>query len=88
MSCPTCDHTMHHIGGEDRRHFWCPRCGTIVTVVSETFTDTTKPKLVERCRTFQDEVLLEGVANTPTVSAWVRLGIMESINTPSERPPV
>lgn len=27
MACPTCDHTMHGIGGSN---FWCPRCGMLV----------------------------------------------------------
>lgn len=29
MACPTCDHTMQNLGADDRRIFWCPRCGTI-----------------------------------------------------------
>ena len=29
MACPNCDHTMQNLGADDRRLFWCPRCGTI-----------------------------------------------------------
>lgn len=29
MACPSCDHTMQNLGLNERRIFWCPRCGTI-----------------------------------------------------------
>jgi Zn-finger nucleic acid-binding protein len=43
MPCPTCNHTMHGLGeNEGRRHFWCPRCGTVKTMTGE-FEDATVP---------------------------------------------
>ena len=34
MACPICSHTMQSIGisnADDRRVFWCMRCGTLKT---------------------------------------------------------
>ena len=31
MACKNCNHTMQGLGetADGRRHFWCPRCGTL-----------------------------------------------------------
>ena len=84
MACPTCDHTMSHLGetvdGPYRRVFWwCPRCGTIRTDSAGAFDDV--PKLVNSCREF--------AANMKdyhaTMLEYRRVGITESINVPAER---
>lgn len=80
MACPTCDHTMHDIC---HQVYWCPRCGTVKGPVGS----PAVPKLVERCREFQNEV------NEHELKAvwvrfqhrWRRLGIAESINLPEKR---
>ena len=45
MPCPTCDHTMHNLGVESQRIFWCPRCGTIKTEVDEQHHVISLPRL-------------------------------------------
>lgn len=89
MPCPTCSHTMYGmgevpaVGGNPL--FWCPRCGTIQsvdpglgTLISET------PKLVERCRTFARQRIIDGSPDGDS-AAWRQTGIAESINTPENR---
>jgi hypothetical protein len=77
MSCPTCGHTMQCFGTriDGAAAFWCPRCGSFTE--SETIVHV--PKLVERCRRFEQ---LLGPAYG---AEWVRLGIGESINLPERR---
>lgn len=81
MSCPTCDHTVHGLRGVI---FWCPRCGTICDRDNGGFYE--RPKLVDRCRTFERESLIAGTATPAAWSLWFRLGIRESINPPGDRP--
>ncbi len=50
MSCPTCDHTMQRVG---QGVFWCPRCGTLRTVLSlpaAIRNDDAAPRLVDSMR--------------------------------------
>lgn len=87
MSCPTCDHTMDHVGREDQycKCFHCMRCGTMVLRYSNTERDMVyQPKLVERCRDWAGKNLGEG---TTLLATWKRLGIAESINLPKDRQP-
>lgn len=71
MACPTCDHTMHAIGGGN---FWCPRCGTLRN--DRDFV----PMLVTRCCEF-DKVagVMLSQAVYDLLPHWRRLGIEESI---------
>lgn len=78
MACPTCDHTMHGVA-EKPRLFWCPRCGTIKYDEVGRLDNIGVPRLVERCREFEDKAHLH--ANP----LWVRLGLKESIRVPEDR---
>lgn len=91
MSCPICGHTMQNLGvGDDpapmsRRVFWCPRCGTLREEVGDATgcqTNDEAPKLVRRCREFE-ELVPHGAGVIPL---WQRTGIAESIYPPSARP--
>jgi transposase-like protein len=55
MPCPTCDHTLQGIGKTEdgRRHFWCPRCGTLRSEAGN-HADTEAPTIVCRARTVLD----------------------------------
>jgi hypothetical protein len=65
---------------------WCPRCGTIRCGDGMHDWLDSVPKLVERCRRFDVEVL--DIDDDPkAVHAWDRLGIAESIGPPAEQPP-
>lgn len=89
MSCPTCSHTMSHVGiavdGASLYH--CPRCGTLRRVVwfsqGQKINDDV-PMLVGRCREFGEALQ---TIDEPSVlrSEWGRLGVWESINTPEDR---
>lgn len=82
MPCPSCDHSMEGLGGGV---FWCPRCGTLRSLsVTNLPTDTT-PKLVERCRELEKEVHAAAGEAPWVETAWVRLGVGESINLPQNR---
>jgi len=91
MSCPTCDHTLGRLtGAEDMAFFNCERCGTVVVEAHDDkgglvpgFPRHYVPKLVERCRefaglTFSDLGAILGHLH--------RLGILESIYLPENRP--
>lgn len=82
MSCPTCDHTMQLAASADHagmRVFWCDRCGTLCEVEEDGTRRDHTPKLVERCRAFEE------MSGAP-VAEWRRLGIAESIHPPGRRP--
>lgn len=91
MACPTCDHTMHNLGidgkgpvGMTRRVFWCPRCGTLREEVSDSGAAAThdeSPKLVGRCREFEEQV----PHGAGVIPLWRRLGIAEAIYPPEAR---
>lgn len=87
MSCPTCDHTMQSLGvdaQQAKRFYWCPRCGTIKTVITSCNDEIDDcPKLVERCREYaESDCLLDKFAR----HWWKTMGIAESINLPADRP--
>ncbi len=86
MTCPTCDHTMEFICRQTEvlRHFQCPRCGTMVAEYNDGHRNVYVPKLVERCREFENEFPKENIAQYYR-NTWKRLGISESIHTPEER---
>jgi len=51
MACPTCEHTMHHVGVTSKTlTYWCPRCGSLKEQWGREEHEFTcsKPKLVER----------------------------------------
>lgn len=89
MGCGTCGHTMQNLGvdsgpGPNRLVFWCPRCGTVREELSDgtgAQTNDEAPKLVARCREFEDRVP-HGAGIIPL---WQQVGIAESIYPPSER---
>ena len=90
MSCPTCDATMEGLGEwGGRKHWHCPRCGTLRTICvdgegnSTGYVEDYRPKLVDRCRQFAGRL---PVAASAPAGLWQRLGIAESINVPAERP--
>lgn len=88
MACPTCGHTMQNLGvdsgpGPTRRVFWCPRCGTLREELSDgtgAQTSDEAPKLVGRCREFGETL------GPAWFGLWRRLGILEAIHTPGDRP--
>ena len=87
MACPNCDHTMHSLAicaDEDRQYWWCPRCGTLRFEDAGNVNDAT-PKIVERCRKFQNEELAPSHLPGSLYMAWHRLGIAESINITESR---
>ncbi len=87
MACDTCSHTMQNLGVEGQRIFWCPRCGSLKTVVGHAdkeFTNTERPKLVDIAREF--------VRRFPDTDAGRQLkqqaeasGILESTLPPGDR---
>lgn len=84
MSCPTCDHTMSHLGqtidGPSRRDlWWCPRCGTIRVDGFGSFDEM--PKLVERCRKFYGR----WAEVDKVYDDMQRIGVRESIYPPESR---
>lgn len=94
MPCPNCSHTLQNLVTERdnydivvRRVFWCPRCGTIRMEVFENgigsanHTTDEAPKLVERCREFASNS-----EDDAYYSELHRLGILEAINIPENRP--
>lgn len=99
MACPTCDHTMDNVCREDtpvasgqlvvtRRVYYCPRCGTMTILHDATGrVDTYVPKIVERCRKFEKEVVV-GMFRPGEAPRddWTQIGIAESINPPGKRP--
>ena len=88
MSCPTCSHTLGRLCIHESMSFYlCDRCGTVVVTIlnANPGTDNPRvyvPKLVERCRAFEDEGWPKNGACT---RAWNRLGLAESINLPENR---
>jgi hypothetical protein len=86
VSCPTCDHTMERIDlaaeGESRL-FLCPRCGTVKFEHPHGEPTVYVPKLVERCREFEERRYLVSAGD---FRPWFTLGIAESINLPGKRP--
>lgn len=88
MACPTCGHTMGSLPGtdDDLPIFWCSRCGTLK--IGATATDV--PKLVERCREFEEWMSSQGKDLRRFYPEGIkeelhRLGIAESINKPGDR---
>ncbi len=83
MACATCGHTMHRIV---ERHFWCPRCGSLLSmrVPGMPDMDVSVPSLVERCREFQR--LHRSNFDEFVGDDWRRLGFAESIAKPEDRP--
>jgi hypothetical protein len=82
MPCPTCAHPMR-AAGENKvaTLFWCPRCGTLCEDCGVNGF-ATAPKLVERCREYQDQQIFD----PKDAAEWHRLGITESIQPPERRP--
>jgi hypothetical protein len=64
-----------------RQLFWCPRCGTLR---DELASSNHIPKLVERCRRFDE--LVGATVSGQSKHHWHTLGIAESINLPADRP--
>jgi hypothetical protein len=66
--------------------FWCSRCGTISQPKDNgNPTDFHVPKLVERCRQFEDGIGRDINQEAWPGKIWHKLGISESIRTPEER---
>lgn len=86
MPCPTCSHTMQNIGATDARVFWCARCGTLMTVHADGYIATTVPALVERVRDLRDTMKERVGFSAWDQATWHRLGILEAIYRPEERP--
>ena len=90
MSCPTCDHTMPLLGRmREDPVFICPRCGTICIRITKDgggFEDQIHvPKLVERCREFENDLHTSAVDAEVLPDFWVTRGIAEAINKPENR---
>lgn len=90
MNCPTCSHTMQHLGIDlSEMLWWCPRCGTLKEAKK-----AVAPMLVHRAIEFQNTYLrnLDVVMQEKPVTAaihvqrrWVSLGIAESIAEEDQR---
>lgn len=88
MPCPTCGHTMQNLGLSEepvetvRRVYWCPRCGTLREEINDAAacqTNDEAPKLVARCREFEDQM-------PPSLfPRWKQTGVAESLYPPGER---
>jgi len=72
-----------------RRVYWCPRCGTLHEEISDDSggvpgaqTNDVAPKIVLRCREFQE--IVPHVAGV--IPLWKRIGIAECIYPPQSRP--
>lgn len=48
MPCDRCQHTMHNLGLEQERKFWCPRCGLVKSIDANGFETVSVPMLVTR----------------------------------------
>lgn len=85
MSCPTCDHTVSLVC-QDTRCFACPRCGTIVwsDAHGEEPVRHEPPQLVERLRLF----IASESCTVEALGVLDRLGIVEAVLLPDERPEV
>jgi len=85
MSCTTCGHTLgclcNDVGVE--RIDLCERCGTVVVTRGD-WSEVYVPKLVERCRQFEDR---HPVFTGGDEALWHTLGIAESIRLPEDRRP-
>ncbi len=88
MSCPSCSHTMQHVGitGNGGNVFHCPQCGTVSQQYDAERFDYV-PKLVPRCREYRKAMLTarEAGTNFGYDTLWHTLGIRESINREGER---
>jgi hypothetical protein len=80
MACPTCDHTMAGIG---YGMFHCARCGTL-NLGDDKPGPIVVPALVGRCREFTDGLQMD--AEAELLAKAHRLGILESIWPPGQRP--
>lgn len=87
--CPICSGTMAKVG---ERHgdgvFMCERCGTVkVEDDDRIYADIYIPKLVERCRVFEKDVLghLTGALFDHLKIRWTTTSIAESIHRPEDR---
>lgn len=84
MNCPTCDSATEDIGDRGSREIWlCPRCGTVrfnVWTGANWEVEDHVPKLVERCRCFED---IDPAGWS--MDLWVNEGITEAINIPADR---
>lgn len=77
--CPTCTHSLARLcSSEGIGYLHCERCGTAVVSRAGVILNAYTPKLVERCRKFQDHGKIDFVV-------WHRLGIDESIWPPEDR---
>lgn len=88
MPCPSCGHTLARICTEAETvdHWHCERCGTMVARYPNGHENVYVPKLVERCRQFEQAEIRALDPLHPAPKLWHRLGIAESINVPSNRP--
>lgn len=49
MACNNCGHSMHNLGLESERTFWCPRCGAIKNIAGD-FENVSTPMLVDKVK--------------------------------------
>ncbi len=84
MPCDNCGHTLQNINvaSENRRIFYCPRCGTLVTE-TDSRREIDTPKLVERCRKFEETLATDLCPGY--LKLWHTRGIREAINKPETR---
>lgn len=85
MPCPTCDHTLSRLFGDDGGglSWWlCPRCGTTIRRPEGQPDSVYVPKLVDRCREMEVMFVRD---DGELARAWRRIGVAESINLPGNR---
>lgn len=59
MPCDTCGHTVQNIGNDITRKFWCPRCGTFLTLTGQGESEhrnVEPPALVVRVKALLDHL--------------------------------
>ncbi len=82
MACTLCGHTMQNLGVEGQRIFWCPRCGSIKSVVGE-YESVTVPLIASRvkvaCDVVQDTFSIGGSSQVSALPPSVWSGIAESV---------
>lgn len=86
MSCPTCDHTMHYVGGEVQKFHLCPRCGTLKVQVGQGEPMFYTPELVRRCQDFEASLTAQWSPTEEVMERMRKHGITEAIHKPEDRP--
>lgn len=88
MPCDICGHTVQNIGATDRQMYWCPRCGSLKTVMGD-HSDLAVPGLVDQLKGAED-VAMRVPKDGPYPIGWIVghirwMGIREAIGRDPHR---